>query len=688
MKRLIYTLAALALTYSAQAQLDRSIRPEAAEPRVPTIAKYESFKLKNGMTVLVVENHKLPRVSVRLNFITGEILEGDKSGALSLMGELMSEGTITQDKATLDERVDFIGASLSTGSRSASVSGLSKYTEELFAILADVARNPAMPEASFDKLKSQTMTGLKTQKDNPDAIEGQVFAALLYGADHPSGEMATEATVENISVADCRSMYDAYWKPSIAVLTIVGDVNVDDVKDLANKSFGDWEGKYAAKKKYKAPKLPTAARIALVNRDGSVQSNIRVGNIMHQPIGHKDNEALAVMNQILGAGSAGRLFQNLREDKAYTYGAYSSYGRSKYTSGFSAGAKVRNAVTDSAVEQLLYEMHRIQDELVSAEELAAAKANLAGGFGRALENPGTVSAFAYNTLNYKLKKNYYNGYLSRLDAVTAEDVQRVAKKYLQMDYTTIVIVGKATEIGPGLERLGIPIEYYDSQANPTEKPIVKEVDPSMTAAKVVRQYFQALCGQDSPDGVLNSFQVESKASVMGMSIKSKFVKSGDNRYQSMKSPMGNQEVSLINGELKQVVRGEVQAMGAEEEAAAMAQLMYFEELQFTDESMALRQELESFNDQACYVIDHTDADGQVVTYYYNVETGLRAGSAREVETPQGETAIIKTLEFDYQEINGFMIPHEVHAEMGPGMVLEFKTTTAIVNGDVDTTVFE
>ena len=685
MKRIILALAALA-TFSASAQLDRSIRPSAAEPRVPTIAPYTQFTLKNGMTVLVVEDHKLPRVSVGLSMDPGQLFEGEIAGVSSLTGDLLSEGTTLRDKASLDEAVDYIGARLRTGPTGVNTSGLSKYADQLFSIAAEVATKPAFPASSFDKLKNQFITGLKNERDNPGSIRSNVSRALLYGTNHPAGELVTEATVNTVTLKDCQTFYKTYWKPNIATLVIVGDISVDQARQLAETHFGGWKGKFKKEVTYPAPAKQTHTRIVLVNRDASVQSSITVTNTMHLTVGHPDAEAMAVMNQVLGAGSAGRLFQNLREDKAYTYGAYSSYGTSKYTSSFSAEAEVRNAVTDSAVAEFLYELNRIRTEPISAEDLRAAKNNLSGSFGRSLENPATVARFATNIQEYGLSADYYNNYLKRLEAVTVADVQRVAKTYIEEGQYLIVIVGKALDIAPGLQRLGFPIEYYTLDAEPTTAPVAK-VPAGLTAQKVIDAAFAAMGGREAIEGVKN-IDITQEASVMGMSLSFHSVYAAPNYiFTEQKSPMGG-SVKKYNGE--KVV---VQALGKDlpvDEATAQDVIndSWCTELLLSGGeggNAVLSEAPATVNDAVCYELVVTLGSNEVKRYY-DAKTGLCVRQSQVAETPQGEQVI--NVDFgDYQTVDGVKLPFVTTVPLQPGMNLEVKTTKVVVNGEVDMNIF-
>lgn len=685
MKRILFALIAIA-SITAQAQLDRSIRPTPAEPRVPTIAPYTQFTLKNGMTVLVVEDHKLPRISVGLSLDPGQIFEGDKAGVARLTGDLLSEGTKLRDKATLDQDVDYIGARLGTGPTGVNTSGLSKYADQLFDIAAEVAMEPAFPSSSFDKLKNQFATSLKNERDNPGTIRSNVSRALLYGVDHPSGELVNETTVNAVSLKDCETFYKTYWKPNIATLVIVGDIQVDQARNLAEAYFGGWKGKFKKPVTFDAPAKQNNTRIALVNRDASVQSSIIVTNTLYLPVGHPDAEAMSVMNQILGAGSAGRLFQNLREDKAYTYGAYSNYGSSQYVSSFDASAEVRNAVTDSAVAEFLYEINRIQTETVSAEDLRAAKNNLSGSFGRSLESPRTVARFASNILEYGLPSDYYNTYLKRLEAVSVEDVQRVANTYIEEGHFLILIVGKALDIAPGLERLGFPIEYYTLDAEATTAPVAT-VPAGLTAQGVLDAAMEAMGGRQAIDRV-ETIDIKQEASLMGMTLSFHSVYAKPHFiFSEQKTPMGG-SLKKYNGD-KVVVQANGQDIPVDD---AMAQDVIHDswctELLLDGAeggNAALSQAPATVNGATCYELVITLGSNEVKRYY-DAKTGVCVRQSQVAETPQGEQVI--NVDFsDYRTVDGVMLPHVMIVPLQPGMNLEVKTTLVVVNGEVDMNIF-
>jgi len=362
MRKYIYTLfiALLTISLSAQVTIDRSTAPTPGPARTPEIGSYESFELKNGLKVFVVEDHRLPRITMSLILDRDPIVEGAKAGYVSIAGDLIGAGTANRTKSALDEEVDFMGANFGTGSNSIRVGGLSKYTDQLIDILSDVLLNPSFPEEEFDKLKSQMISGLKANADDPDAISGNLRGAALYGLEHPYGEVMTEATVEAISIDDCKAYFDTYFRPNIAYMVVIGDITVKDAKKKLNKALKKWKAAEVPTHDYAKTPRAASTRIVLVDKPSAVQSVVWLGNVIDLPQGHPDIEPLRVANQILGGGMSGRLFTNLREDKAFTYGAYSNFGVDELNATFGASAKVRNEVTDSAITEFLYEINRMK----------------------------------------------------------------------------------------------------------------------------------------------------------------------------------------------------------------------------------------------------------------------------------------------------------------------------------------
>lgn len=466
MKKLFIVAIVFLFAQAVSAQtIDRTHKPKAGPSPNITLTDPVIYQLANGITVLVVENHKVPKILASYGIDAGPITEDTKTGITALMGAMLNEGTTTKTKAQFDRAVDQLGASVSTSFSGGSVAALTRYFPEAFTLMAESIRNPAFPAAAFQKLKSQTLYKLKSDENNATAISKRVVNALAYGKNHPTGEIQTEASVNSITLDDIKTIYKKYITPSRGYLTFIGDIKPEAAKALAEKAFGNWEGT--------ALNLPVLAKVAnpaktevdIVNVPSAVQSEITVVNLIDLPLGNPDYFAALLANQILGGGSNSRLFNNLREKHAFTYGAYSSVGSGRFQSKFSANAAVRNEKVDSAVVEFLSEINKMCNTKVAAEELQNAKNFINGSFALNLENPGTTAGFAGNILINDLPKDFYRTYLQKVNAVTLDDVQRVAKKYFNSDNTRVVIVGKTEVFEPGLKKAGFTVKSFDSFAN-------------------------------------------------------------------------------------------------------------------------------------------------------------------------------------------------------------------------------
>ena len=241
MKNIILSFLLLFAAVDATAQLDRSIRPQPAPERPIKIGKAKTFTMKNGMTVIVVSNSKLPRVSFRLFMDRKPLDEGDQAGIADMLGGMLTEGTLQRTKAELDEEIDFMGASLSAYAGGASASGLSKYKEKLISLLAEVVREPSWPQESFDKLVNQSKSGIESSKDDPGSISSNLLSTVLYGKEHPYGQFMTSSSLEKVSLQDVKGLYSNWFSPVNSYLTIVGDIKKKEAKKLVRKYFGDWE---------------------------------------------------------------------------------------------------------------------------------------------------------------------------------------------------------------------------------------------------------------------------------------------------------------------------------------------------------------------------------------------------------------------------------------------------------------
>ena len=656
MKKYIYSLIAVVavFTMTAQTTIDRSTAPTPGPARVPTIASYESFELKNGLKVFVVEDHKLPRITMSLILDRDPMVEGDRAGYVSIAGDLIGAGTSNRTKAELDEEVDFMGANFGTSATSMRVGGLSKYTDDLIEIMSDVLLNPSFPQEEFDKLKSQMISGLKANADDPDAISGNLKGATLYGLDHPYGEVMTEATVESITLEDCKNYFSTYFRPNIAYMVVIGDITTKDAKKKLSKALKGWKASDVPEHNYEKTAVPAAGRIVMVDKPSAVQSVVWLGNVIDLPQGHPDIEPLRVANQILGGGMSGRLFTNLREDKAFTYGAYSSFGVDELNSTFGASAKVRNEVTDSAIVEFLYEIGRMRTEAVSDEDLIAAKASLSGAFGRSLESTASAASFALNIARYNLPTDYYNNYLARLDAVTAEDVLRVSKEYMRTDNLTISVVGKAQDVAAGLAAFGT-VEYFNAEGQSADAPTFLFMPEGVTLVTVFSNYYEAMGGVEALKG-LSAIDMKAHLEIPGMpgKIKMRTAKMTPSKFMMEQSMQGMtvMKMTYVDGVGKQSgMQGKKDLEGEELENLKEQAAYVVDELAWMDDLESFTFDGQTLMDgKAVYQVSKGDK-----TLYFDVTTGLFFKSTETTETPEGGMAVTTTIE-EWGEYGGVKMP--------------------------------
>ena len=532
-------LIALAFTVSTLSwgQIDRSQAPEAGPAPELKIGTPTKLKLDNGLQVIVVENHCMPAVSWNMTLDYPPFLETDKAGLTSIASDMMSAGTETRTKAQIAEDVEFLGASFRANAKGFFASSLSKHTGDLLRIVSDAILNPTFPEEELEKVKKQVSSGLANTPTSPGEIAGNLVSSTNFGSLHPYGEVMTEETLENISRQDLVEYHKTYFRPNAAYLIVVGDITPDEAYAKANAHFGKWYRGDIPYTRVTPAKFPTGNQVRFAAVEGAVQSTINITQPVPFPPGHPDAAAIQLMNSILGGGAfSGRLMQNLREDKAFTYGARCSLSADPVTAQFIAYADVRSEVTDSALVEFMAEINRIRDEQVDSTELATAKAFLSGSFARSLENEGTVARFALNIERYDLPEDYYQSYLQRLDAVTIEDIQRVAKNMLKPNNLNICVVGSPDM----LDKLrpfdaGNGIDQYDAFGRVR---IPRTDAPASTTVKgVVSRHFDAIGGAKAwskLSGMITEGSVEFGA---GMSLQHREDKRFSKKAQAMRTEL-------------------------------------------------------------------------------------------------------------------------------------------------------
>jgi predicted Zn-dependent peptidase len=429
---------------------------------------FRETRLPNGMGLIVVENRSHPVANLYLVLRSGAAsVSAAQAGTAELLAETLTKGTTTRSARQIAEAIEGTGGSLNAFSSNDNVgvaaTVLSEHLPLAMELVSEVVQRPSFPEDEVQTAKQRALSTLQSQLGQPAAIATRRLLREVYGT-HPYGITRTPATVTGLGPAQLREFHARAFKPANAILVVAGDVRAAQVEEMARRHFGAWTGSAPAAPAF-AP-LPARSRtgITLIHRPGSVQSSLRVGFPGIRP-DNADYYPLLVLDKLLGGGADARLFQILREQKGWTYGAYTSVTRPVDMGYIAASAEVRTAVTDSAMSELLRQLKRVRDEPVTQVELEAAKGFLVGSFPGSVETPAQVASQVATTRLLGLPIDALLRYRERVGAVTVADVQRVARKYVTPDQAAVVVVGDAAKVLPQLEAIA-PVTLLDLQGNP------------------------------------------------------------------------------------------------------------------------------------------------------------------------------------------------------------------------------
>jgi zinc protease len=664
----------------AQIKVDRSKKPAAGPAPAISIKDPVIFTLPNGMTVLVVENHKFPKVSASLNIDAGPILEGKRAGLVNLMGQMLGEGTTNMPKDKFDEAVDIIGAEVSLYASGGSASALTRYFEKAFNLMADGLKNPAFPQASFDKLKSLTITGLKSNEKSAPAIAARVNAALSYGKQTAMGEFTTEETVKGLILKDVKDAYKNYITPSRSYLTFVGDITPAAAKELTTKAFGRWSGKKLSLPVIPLVKNPAKTEIDFVDVPTAVQGELNVGNLVSNPMNNKDYHALLVANQILGGGAESKLFMNLREKHGFTYGSYSRIGSGRFQSLFTASAAVRSDKVDSATAEIFSEILNMRDGKITQEELDIAKAKYNGSFALGMEDPSRTATYASNILINNLPKDFYKTFLQKINSVSLNDLKRVSGIYFNENHSRIVIAGNGSVILPKLMRLGYPVKKFDRYANPVidKAADVKGIETaknanSISASEIIETYLKAIGGKDEVK------KVTSMSSVIGLDMMGRSFEGVEKKMnpgmQMLELKMGTMTVMkmVFNGTSGFQQQGpqkkdlsEKEIKEAQDDKGVIPQLYYITDGTYKTDYLGTGK----VDDEDTYRLKVVMPSGRTSIQEYSVKTGLLL--KEETTSIQEGADIPMTIEYkNYKKTGALLLPTEITRNAG-GQEIPFK----------------
>jgi len=694
MKKIIYSLLIAlvgSLVVTAQT-LDRTIQPKAAPAKEVNIKDAQVFTLKNGLKVFLVEDKTTPLVYYSLQLDVKPALQGDKAGMHDLFTDVFGTVTKNRSKEQLNKDIDLIGMRGGVHRNGGYAYFLKKYHDQALDIMTDMLFNSVFTQEEFDLNMGKYKTAMSSLGDDPGIVTNRLAQALIYGKGFPEGEVETLETFDNIALSDLEAYYSTYFAPNVARLVIVGDISKKEAEKQTEKYFGNWDRKEVPVAQYTIPVAPAARKVAFANKPGAVQSSIDVCYPVQYNLKETDYDAAGIMEQILGGSGTSHLFMNLREDKSWTYGVYTSLmsgeqvGSMSLRSGRGA-ASVKAMATDSAIAEILKEFKLIINEPVSAQELQNAVTFKAGNFSRSLERSENVAQFAVNIDKYNLPKDYYRNYLKRLEALTPADIQAAAKKYVKPENTWIIVTGDSQYA----ERLAPfaadgKVQWYDYNANPVEAPKAQQVNVS--GEEVIASYVKAIGGKEAIEKV-NDYKMVGEMELMGQK---------GNVEQYFKKPDLSTTIMSMQGMViqKMAFDGKILRMSGMQGSKEVTEGPEYDavkntagvshEMNYVANGYTLTvQGIESINNEDAYVLQ-VEKDGKATMEYYSVASGLKLRQSQTSETPMGEMQSI-TDYCDYRETGGIKVPYIIK-QSAMGQVITTTITSVEVNKGVEDSVFK
>lgn len=689
----------LLVTLSAQAQIDRTKKPAAGPAPKAAFPEYHETTLDNGLKVLIVTNAAQPLVTFRLQIKSGGAFE-TKSGLSSFVTDLLTKGTAKRTSLQFATETDNIGISIGAGSDDDAMSvygsGLKKYTEKILDLMTDAMYNPVFPDAEIEKLRKQTLSGLTSEKKDPDAISGRMQITVGFN-DHPYSHFATEASVKSITRDDIVAFHKTHFIPNNSSLAIVGDVTPKDILPLIKKYFDVWKKGTVPVANFPKPKPITGRSVHLVDL-GSTQSQTSLAVMTAGiPRNHPDYTTLSMANSILGGGFSGRLFQNLREKHSFTYGAYSNPDARRDAGVWMASSDVRRAATDSAAREIINEMLRMQGEAVPETELESHKQYAVGRYLLSLENPSTTAQRVQDIDLFGLPKDYYKTYAARVMAINATDIARVSRQYFNTDNIAITAVGDANAIRSSLEQFG-PVFQYDTEMKPVKDAGPMELD--IDVETLLRKHVEAVGGEAAlrkiSDRTVEQAVVMSAGPMQMNGTMVTIDKAPNKQYtkSTFMIDMGGGEqkfeqeewVDGVNASGTNPMQGGITTYAGEELAQKLEDAQFnvvvrWKELGYTPTLKSKKM----LDGAAVYEVEMKKKYGSVMMYF-DAKTFMLVGEDR-IASRAGQSATISMRYSDFRAVDGVMQPHKTSIDGGQ-MTMEAETVSIRHNTKVDDAVFK
>ncbi len=689
MKKILFTFCNLCYISFIFSQVDRTQLPASGPAPSIEIGDPRKIIFDNGLTLLVVENHKLPQVNINLRMDRHLVAENEKVGASDLLSTMMGKGSKNIPKDDFEAEIDFMGARLSFSKNGGYASSLKNYFPRVMELLYETTLHPNFLEEEFQKEKDKTIEGLRANEKSVTTAARRVENLLSYGKKHPYGEFITEEGVSKLTLKDIEEKYKELYHARNTYLIVSGDVVFEEVVTLVERYFSQWKPKKSSYTKLNRPINAPTTTLHFVEMPNAVQTEIALFNLASLSRQNPDYFPIMVANQVLGGGGEARLFLNLREDKGYTYGAYSSF-RTEYKtkSIFRAGSSVRNEVADSATVEILKEVKRLTNEPITNEELELVKAKYAGSFILSLENPELIASFAFNVLTQDLDKNFYKDFLKNINEVQPEDVQRVAKKYFLYDQARIVVTGKGREILDALENISfegkkLPIEYHNKYGNSIERPDYDAKAPDgINASYIIIQHLKAIGGREKLKSI-NSLKTSYSGEIQGTTLAIESTVTNKKQMlvemKMMGSTMQKQVINKTKGYI--TVQGQKMDLEGDMLSKMIKDAEIFPELNMDSETIEFLGEVD-LNGIKAYEIKVSDNK----TLFYDINSFYKLQSTETVSMQeQIQTTITKFK--NHKETEGIILPHTTVISVGSQKVnLNLEKVT--FNDPIDPQIFE
>ena len=667
----IFLISILLISGSTFGQVDRSIPDAGPAPEIKFKTPITK-KLSNNLTLMVVEDNKLPTASATLIIDNPPILSKGKSGVKSLLSSNLGKGNKFQNKDEFIEEKDFMGSFISYNSSGGSMSSLSRYFERTLTMFAQGALYPEFQDEEFEKEKTKLIDGLKIDEKNASTIARRVEDIIAFGDDHPQSEFTTQESVSNVESIDIEEFYKTYFRPNNAYLIILGDVDADEAIKISEKLFGGWENSSNLENlfgdgsinSFKEASNSDNISIHVVDVPNSSNVEVTFQNIIKRTLKDENYFSANIANRVLGARPESRLESVIREDNGYAYYARSILSSNSDTkTKFQARTTVRDEVTDSAVVEIYNQLSKMGETYITDEELENAKSGYFGSFAMSMEDSGTIAGQALNIMTEDLPEDFYKTFLTNINSVTKDEVMQASKSFVQADNSQIIITGKVGNILDKIENIyindkQIPVSYYDAFGKIIDRPDYS-VDESVSVESVINNYIDIIGGRDRLEKV-ESIEITGNANLnmQGQSFVLEFYSLKNNQNQSLNTVTAGgmvvqksvfnkyQGYNEVNGQRIPLTDSELES--AIIDSALFSELNYdFSTIELIGTSVV--------NDEKVYEIKITDNK----TEYYSIESGLKV---KELETAEveGNQIVVETTINDYKEVNGVLIPSEIN----------------------------